>query len=48
MFSKILTKHFKDFSSGFTELRAKLDADTLLNLPSIADKTKHEVEKALI
>jgi hypothetical protein len=26
-----LTKHFKGFSSGFTELHAKLDADTMLN-----------------
>jgi hypothetical protein len=31
MFSKSLTKHFKSFGSGFTELRAKLDADTLLD-----------------
>jgi hypothetical protein len=26
-----LTKHFKGFSSGFTELHAKLHADTLLD-----------------
>jgi hypothetical protein len=26
-----LTKHFKDFSSGFTELHTKLNADTLLD-----------------
>jgi hypothetical protein len=26
-----LTKHFKSFGSGFTELHAKLDADTLLD-----------------
>jgi hypothetical protein len=25
------TKHFKGFGSGFTELHAKLDADTLLD-----------------
>jgi hypothetical protein len=31
MFSKSLTKHFKGFGSGFTELYAKLDADTLLD-----------------
>jgi hypothetical protein len=31
MFSKSLTKHFKGFGSGFTELHAKLDADTLLD-----------------
>jgi hypothetical protein len=31
MFSKSLTKHFKGFGSGFTELHANLDADTLLN-----------------
>ncbi|PNF41341.1 hypothetical protein B7P43_G16619 [Cryptotermes secundus] len=31
MFSKSLTKHFKGFGSGFTELHTKLYADTLLN-----------------
>jgi hypothetical protein len=31
MFSKSLTKHFNSFGSGFTELHAKLDADTLLD-----------------
>jgi hypothetical protein len=31
MFTKSLTKHFKGSGSGFTELNAKLDADTLLN-----------------
>jgi hypothetical protein len=31
MFSKILTKHFKGFGSGFAELHVKLDADTLLD-----------------
>jgi hypothetical protein len=30
MFSKSLTKHFRGFSSGFTEFYAKLDADRLL------------------
>jgi hypothetical protein len=29
MFFKSLTKHFKGFGSGFTELHAKLDADAL-------------------
>jgi hypothetical protein len=31
MFSKRFTKHFKGFGSRYTELRARLDADTLLN-----------------
>jgi hypothetical protein len=31
MFYKSLAKHFKGFGSGFTELYAKLDADTLLD-----------------
>jgi hypothetical protein len=31
MFSKSITKYFKDFGSRFTELHAKLDADTLLD-----------------
>jgi hypothetical protein len=31
MFSKSLVKHFRGFGSGFTELHAKLDADTLLD-----------------
>jgi hypothetical protein len=48
MFSKSLVKHFKGLGSRFTELRTKLDADTLLDLASISDKTKHEVEKALM
>jgi hypothetical protein len=48
MFSKSLMQHFKGFVGGFTELHAKLDADTLLDLSSIADETKHEVEKALV
>jgi hypothetical protein len=30
-FSKNLKKHFMGFGNGFTELHAKLDADTLLN-----------------
>jgi hypothetical protein len=31
MFSKSLSEHLKGFGSGFTELDAKLDADTLLD-----------------
>jgi hypothetical protein len=31
MFSKSLKNHFKHFGSGFTELHAQLDADTLLD-----------------
>jgi hypothetical protein len=31
MFSKSLTKRFKGFGCGFTELHAKPAADTLLN-----------------
>jgi hypothetical protein len=31
MFFKSLTKHLKGFGDGFTELRAKFDADTLLD-----------------
>jgi hypothetical protein len=37
-----------DFSSGYTELYAKLVTDMLLYLLTIADKTKHKVEKALM
>jgi hypothetical protein len=48
MFSKSLSMHFKGFGSGSTKLHGKLDVDTLLDLPSIADKMKHEVEKALV
>jgi hypothetical protein len=48
MFHKSLAKHSKGFGSGFTELHAKLDADTLLDLPSITDKTKHETVKSLV
>jgi hypothetical protein len=48
MFSKSLTKHFRGSGSGFTKLHTKLEADTLLGLPSITEKTKHEVEKALM
>jgi hypothetical protein len=40
-------KHFRGFGRGFTELHAKLDADTSFNLSAIADKTKQEVKKHL-
>jgi hypothetical protein len=48
MFSKSLTKHFKGFGSGFTKLQANLMQIRCSILPSIADKTKHEVEKELV
>jgi hypothetical protein len=40
-------KHFKGFGNGFTELQAKINALYSI-LPSIADKTKHDVEKTLV
>jgi hypothetical protein len=44
---KRLTKHFKGFSSGFTELHTKFAADTLHNFASHHSQNKtHEVEKA--
>jgi hypothetical protein len=48
MFSESLTKLFKGFGSGFTELHAKLDADTLLDFAIHLNETKYEVEKALL
>jgi hypothetical protein len=48
MFSKSLTKHFKGFGSGFNELHAKLDADTLLNFAIHRRQKKHEVEKEIV
>jgi hypothetical protein len=39
---------FKDFGSGFTELQAKIMQARCSIFPSIADKTKQEVEKALV
>jgi hypothetical protein len=47
MFSKSLMKHFKRFDSGFTELHAKLDADTLLDFATHNRQKKPEVEKAI-
>jgi hypothetical protein len=44
MFSKNLTKHFTGFGSGFTELHAKLDSDTLLNFAVHHRRNKTEVK----
>jgi hypothetical protein len=41
-------KHFKGFGNGFTELHAKLDADTLLDFATGRRQKKHEAEKALV
>jgi hypothetical protein len=41
-------KAFQGFGSGSTKLHPKLVADTLLDLPSIADKMKHKVRKAFV
>jgi hypothetical protein len=38
MLSKSLTKHFKSSGSGFTELHAKLDVDTLLYIKILAER----------
>jgi hypothetical protein len=48
MFIKILTKHFKGFGTGFTELHAKFDADTLLDFAIHRRQNKQEGEKALV
>jgi hypothetical protein len=48
MFSKTVTNHFKGFGSGFTELHAKLDADTLLDFAIHHRQKEHKVEKALV
>jgi hypothetical protein len=45
---KVSVKHFKGLDSGFTELYAKPDVDSCSILPFIADKVKHEVDKALV
>jgi hypothetical protein len=47
MFSKSLTKHFKDFRSGFTELHAKLDEDTLLDFAIHRKKKKKKKHEAV-
>jgi hypothetical protein len=41
-----LTKYLKGFGSGFTELQAELDADTLLDLPSIARQNETRSRKS--
>jgi hypothetical protein len=41
-------KNFKGFGSGFAELHTKLDAARCSILPSIANKTKLEVERELV
>jgi hypothetical protein len=46
MFSKSLTKHFKGFGSGFTELHAKLDADALLDLAIHRGQNKSQSQKS--
>jgi hypothetical protein len=46
--SKCLTKDFKGFCSGFTELHAKLNADTLLDSAIHCRKNETQVKKALI
>jgi hypothetical protein len=49
MFSKSLTKHFKGFGSGFTELHAKLDADALLDFAiHRSQRETQKIEKALM
>jgi hypothetical protein len=46
MFPKSLTKHFKGFGSGFTELHAKLNSDALLDFA--IHRRQQEIEKALM
>jgi hypothetical protein len=41
-------KHFKGLGSGFTELHASLDADTLFEFAIHRRQMKHEVEKAVV
>jgi hypothetical protein len=45
-----LTKHFKSFGNGFSELYAKFDADTLFDfaIHRRQNEKKKEVEKALV
>jgi hypothetical protein len=45
MFSRSLTKHFKGFGSGFTELHAKLDADTLLDFAIYCRQNETQSQK---
>jgi hypothetical protein len=46
MFSKSLTKHFKDSVADLPSFVQNLMQTRFLILPSIADKTKHKIEKA--
>jgi hypothetical protein len=39
-------KHFNSFGSGFTELHAKLDADTLLNFANSRRQNKTQSQKS--
>jgi hypothetical protein len=48
MFSKNLAKHLKGFSSGFTELHAKLVADAFLHFAILRRQKQQEVEKELM
>jgi hypothetical protein len=48
MVSKRLSKHFKDFGSRVKKLHAKFDKASCSILPSFTEKTKNEVEKALV
>jgi hypothetical protein len=43
IFSERLSKHFKGFGCGFTELHAKLDADTLLEFA--IHRTENETQR---
>jgi hypothetical protein len=46
MFTKSLTKHFKGLRSGFTELHAKPDADTLLDFAIHHRQNKKQSQKS--
>jgi hypothetical protein len=47
-FPKSLTKHFMGFGRPITKLHENLMQTRCSILPSITDKTKREVEKALV
>jgi hypothetical protein len=46
MFSKSLTKHFKGFSGRYTELRAKLDVEMLLDFAIQYRKSEIQSQKS--
>jgi hypothetical protein len=46
MFSKSLAKHFKGFSGRFTELQAKLEADTLLDFAIIRRQNETQSQES--